>query len=190
MFRTKHVDQVAEVGDTQTVSRRFPASSLVGAIIGAALLVIGIVVLLRGDVTGSWTDPLVSILGLDHTPLLGLAEVATGALLLIAALTGSRPLLVFFSAAMMIFGVVVLVQHESLVDDLGVQSAHGYWALGLGALLLVVTLMSTDHIVEHRSVSTVQQADVVEPAAFAAPVQQVQQLQPTTTVDPLSDRRQ
>ncbi len=189
MFRTKHVDQVAEVGDTRTVSRQFPASSLVGALIGAAMLVVGIVVLLRGDVTGSWSDPMVSILGLDHTPLLGLAEVATGALLLIAALTGSRPVLMFFSAVMMIFGVVVLVQHESLVDDLGVQSAHGYWALGLGALLLVVTLVSTDRIVEHRSVATVQQADLVEPAAFAAPVAQVQPIQSVTTVDPLADQR-
>ena len=160
MFRTQHVDQVAEVaevGDVRTVSQRFAASSIVGALIGAALLVTGIVVLLRGDVTGSWKEPIVSILGLDHTPLLGLAEIVTGALLLIASFAGSRPVLMFFSALLMIFGVVVLIQHESLVDSLGVQSEHGWWALVAGGLLMLVTLVSTDRVVEHRSVATVQQ---------------------------------
>ena len=178
MFRTQHVDQVAEVGDVQTVSRRFPASSLVGALVGAALLVVGIVVLLRGDVTGSWRDPLVSVIGLDHTPLLGLGEIVVGALLLIAALAGSRPMMMFFAALMMVFGVVVVVQHESLVDDLGVQSAHGWWALALGALVLIVALMSTDDIVQRRRVTTVDQAVQAEPVVPVVPVQPVEQLAP------------
>jgi hypothetical protein len=182
MFRTHTVDQVAEVGDVQTVSRRFPASSLVGALVGAALLIVGIVVLLRGDLTGSVREPVVSVLGRDHTPLLGLGEIAIGALLLIAAFAGSRTVTMFFAAALMIFGVVVLVQHASLQDDLGVESAHGWWALALGGLVLLAALLSNDDIVQRRRVTTVDPAVPVD----QVPVQPVQ---PATTADPLADRR-
>lgn len=158
MFRShnvEQVEQVAEVGDVQTVSRRFPISSLVGAIIGAVLVVVGIVALLRGDVSGSWREPVVDVLGLDHTPLLGLGEIVVGALILIAALTRSRPVMLFFAAALMIFGFVVIIQNESLVDDLAVQPAHGWWALAIGALLLLVALLANDDIVQRRRVTTV-----------------------------------
>jgi hypothetical protein len=161
MFRSHHVEQVeqveqvAEVGDVQTINHRFPISSLVGAIIGAAMVVVGIVALLRGDVTGSWREPVVDVVGLDHTPILGLGEIVVGALILIAALVRSRPLMLFFAAALMIFGVVVVLQHESLVDELAVQRAHGWWSFAIGVLLLLVTLLASDDIVQRRRVTTV-----------------------------------
>jgi len=156
----RHVDPVDTRVDTvseRTVvrERTWSPASIAAVLVGAFLLVIGIVAMIRADVGNSFTAQTADVAGLPHTALLGVIEAAAGALLLLAGVSRSRGTVMFVSAAMVIFGIVILMEHESLQDDLGVESAHGWWAIGLGAGVLLIAVLApwtrTDHIERHET---------------------------------------
>jgi hypothetical protein len=66
----------------RTVTTPSMVLSLIG---GAALVILGIIAMLRGDFSDSWTEP-VDVAGITHTPLLGVIEIATGVVLILVAL--------------------------------------------------------------------------------------------------------
>jgi hypothetical protein len=158
----RHVDPVDVDTRVDTVEehvvvsdRTWSPAAIAAVIVGALLLVIGIVAMIRADVGSSFTAQHVDVAGLEHTALLGVIEAAAGALLLIAGASRSRGTVIFVSAAMVIFGVVILMEHESLTDDLGVDSTHGWWAIGLGGGLLLIAALTpwlrTEHVVRHET---------------------------------------
>jgi len=151
----RHVEPVDTSVDTVTEhtvvrGRTWSPTSIAAVIVGAFLLVIGIVAMIRADVGDSFTAQTVDVAGLSHTALLGVIEAAAGALLLIAGASRSRGTVIFVASALVIFGVIILMEHESLNDDLAVESAHGWWAIALGGvLLLIATLVPwarTEHV--------------------------------------------
>ena len=148
--------RVATVSEHTVVRERTWSPAAIAAVLaGAFLLVIGIVAMIRADVGDSFTAQTVDVAGLPHTALLGVIEAAAGALLLIAGVSRSRGTVMFVSAAMVIFGIVILMEHESLQDDLAVEPAHGWWAIGLGGAVLLIAALApwtrTDHTERHET---------------------------------------
>ena len=115
----------------------------IGALVaGIGLVIVGGMVLARVGFSDLQAET--QVLGLAHTPALGLLEIAAGALLLIAgAIPGaSRGLMSFVGAALLVFGVVIGVQPDTFSETLATTEAHG-WTFGiLGALLLILAMVS------------------------------------------------
>src|SRR5689334_12086068 len=85
------VAQTYERDSRSTVwSRSISPASILSIIIGAIFVIVGVVALLRGDLQGSLTDPMVKVAGLTHTPALGLIEIAIGAILMLGGAARSR----------------------------------------------------------------------------------------------------
>lgn len=139
--------QAEEVQEARTTvqERRWAFPSVVGIVstaIGAALVVIGIIVLLRGDVSGSWDRPVVQVAGLTHTPLLGAIEIAAGALIAFAGLMNSRGSVLFCATALAVFGAVVVIQPDQLHERLAVTRTHGWWSIAIAAALTLAALLT------------------------------------------------
>ena len=70
---------------------RFSPAQFVHAAIGVFLLVLGVVSMVRGDLSGDLTEPTFDVLGITHNAAIGIGEVVAGALLLLAATGPARP---------------------------------------------------------------------------------------------------
>src|SRR5262245_26834528 len=66
--------------------RRFTWGQVLIVLAGIASLVFGIAAIALAGLAGSITDPVVTVFGFDHTPLLGVIEVGAGVVLILAAL--------------------------------------------------------------------------------------------------------
>ncbi len=125
-----------------TVSRQsFSVAAVLGAIAGLALLVIGIIALLRGGLDGPIDEPVVSVMGFTHTPLLGLVEIAFGLLLLASAATASRSALTFLGLVAIVAGAVAIAEPEQLADRFAVERSLGWaWVIGGAAVAVAAWL--------------------------------------------------
>ena len=150
---------VDETNDVAVVEERHwwfpPLLGIVAAVVGGVLLVIGIIVVLRGGLGGPMDQPVVRAAGLTHTPLLGLIEIGAGVLIALAGLTDTKASVLFCAFALAVFGVVVIAQTDQLHRRLAVTSTHGWWAIGLAAVLVLATFISpeTTHTVQRRRVA-------------------------------------
>ena len=99
----------------------FAPGQLISLVVGVGFVALGIVAMVRAGIDGSFATPTVEVLGFTHTAWLGLAEVGTGVLLILAG-TGAwgRPLSVLVGAAMMICGVLIGAATSSMPEELAV----------------------------------------------------------------------
>lgn len=109
------------------------------ALIGAALAAVGIIVLVRTGVNETWYRPTTSIFDANHTPLLGLVEAATGAVLVLAALARMRLVTTLIGLAMAVAGVVAAIETSEWSRELAIED---WWAWTLAGVGLVVALLA------------------------------------------------
>jgi len=65
---------------------RFSPAAMAAGIVAVLLLVLGLIAVARGGLSGPITEPAVDVAGFSPTPLLGLIEAGTGLALLVCAL--------------------------------------------------------------------------------------------------------
>jgi hypothetical protein len=140
MFRrsTDTVDETARPVHT------WSPAQVVAFVIGAAAVVLGGIALTR---TGFHPDRLYdnerSVLSFHHTELLALVEIAFGVLMMVAALSpGGRGLMALLSAALLGFGIVVVVDwwQADFHHWLGVHDRNGWLFVIVGAVGLFSAL--------------------------------------------------
>lgn len=121
------------------VSRRwrFSPAGLIAAAIGAVLLVMGLIGLVRGDLVGSINDPLYNVAGFAHTPLLSVLEAGMGAVLLIFGLAGWLPGVLFAGAVMVVAAVVALFETSPLSSNLVIERSYSWLILVLGLITVL-----------------------------------------------------
>ena len=131
---------VEEVEVVESHSRFSPAQ-FIHAAIGTFLLIIGVIAMVRGDLSGDLTASTVDVLGIAHNAAIGIGEVVAGLLLLLAASgAGGRVLGVFVGIALVVFGAVLLGD-DGTVQDLGTEKALGWLAIVLGVIAAVAGLL-------------------------------------------------
>lgn len=123
---------------------RFSPAAVVAGLAGIVLLVMGLIAVAKGGLSGPLTDPVVDVFGFSHTPLLGLIEAATGLVLLLCALWGTRPSLIFMGTLIAIAGIVVVATPDSMASSLATESSYGWFLIVLGAVTAVVALAVPD----------------------------------------------
>jgi hypothetical protein len=117
-------------------------SMLLTMIAGTALVILGIVVLLRGDMSNSWTEPL-EVSGLAHAVLLGMIDVGVGVILLLLAF-GSASGRVGGGVLLAIGGAVLWIANSDLRADLGAPWGFGAAAVVTGAAIALLAMTEGD----------------------------------------------
>ena len=108
---------------------------------GILFLVFGGVAVVDGGLSAPVTDPVVKVFGFDHTPLLGLIELAAGALLVLSALAGSRRTSAVLAVALVIGGILILAQSDWIATHLTAQAEFGWVPIIAGAACLVALVL-------------------------------------------------
>lgn len=132
------VDQTVEPVATRTRQRSSMVApgQIVSLIAGAGLITVGIIALIRAELDGSLSTPVIEVLGYTHTAWLGIAEIGAGLLLLLAgASPAGRSVSVVLGAAMVIAGVLVRAEPSQMPDELGVEKAFGWPLIIVGAIV-------------------------------------------------------
>jgi hypothetical protein len=109
------------------------------ALVGAALVAIGVVVLVRTGVNSTWYRPTTSILDATHTPLLGVIEAGTGVALVLAAVGRLRFVTTIIGLAMAVAGVVAAIETSEWSRELAIED---WWAWTMAGVGLVVALLA------------------------------------------------
>jgi hypothetical protein len=135
-------DEVVEETSSRTA---WSPAQFVAGIIGIAAIAFGAIALAK---TGLNTDTLYhphkTVLGFSHTPLLALAEIGFGVLMLLSALTvGGRSFMALLSAAAIGLGIVVVADwwNARLYHWLGVTDRNGWMFIIVGAIGLVAAVL-------------------------------------------------
>ena len=119
----------------------FAPGQLVSMVVGGALVVLGTLALLRAGISEPLADPVVQVMGLDHTAWLGIGELALGLLLmLVGAGAWGRPLSILLGAAMIVAGVLVLAESGAMPDELALERDFGWLLIPLGALVALAAM--------------------------------------------------
>lgn len=128
---------------------RFDPASAITVLFGIALLILGLIALIRAGTDGDWSTPTVSVAGFDHTAILAVIEIGAGLLLMIAGFSTSRGASMFFATLLGIAAVVAAVQADSL-DDLAIESAFA-WLIVVGSVLVVLADVALPTVVDRRA---------------------------------------
>ncbi len=138
------IDQTVEpVVATRTRQRSsiVAPGQIVSLIAGAGLITVGILALIRAELGGSWSTPVVEVLGYTHTAWLGIAEIAVGLLLLLAGTSpGARAVSVLLGAAMVIAGVLVRAEPGQMPEELALEKAFGWPLIVVGAVVALAAI--------------------------------------------------
>ena len=127
------------VDEEHTVTERgFSAGQILILLAGAASLALGIVAVARTGLDGSLSQPVDTVLGWNHTALLGLFEIGAGALMILGGLrAGGRWLGGLAGLAAIAGGILILGRLEWTVDRLGAERDFGWVAIVIGAVAVV-----------------------------------------------------
>jgi len=132
---------VASARVRKAYSSHFEPDAIIAALVGLALLLVGLIAATRGGFDGEMSDPVVEVLGFTHTTTLGLIEVALGVALLIAGAIRSRSGALFFGAVLGVAGFVGAVQSESFTASLAIESSMAWLAVLAGVIVVLSALM-------------------------------------------------
>lgn len=154
-------DERATTGRTEYVedevvrTRSFSVGQAITLLVGAALTVLGIVALISTGIDTPLDQPVEEVIGFDHTPWLGIGEVAAGVLLLLSALRpGGKWLGTLVAVALIVFGVMVVANMDWTVEELGAEETFGWIPIIAGALVLAAAAMTPRR---HQTVTTTRE---------------------------------
>jgi hypothetical protein len=130
------VDERSTAPTRYSANRVWRALTLAAGVLGGAVLVVmGLLALARGDLEGSWSEPIVLVNGWPHSPLLGLLEVIAGAALITVSLSPSSELVV--GAIIAAFGAVALLEPQVLDDSLRFDPSHAWLIIAIGGVAVL-----------------------------------------------------
>jgi hypothetical protein len=140
---------------TRSVRRSYATSfapdSVVAAVVGLFLLLVGLLAITRAGFDGPLNSPVVSVLGFTHTTTLGLMEIIIGGCLLISGATRSRSAALFFGSVLGIASFVGAVQTESFQNNLALESGFA-WLLVFGGLAVVLAALLLPRYMQRTTV--------------------------------------
>jgi hypothetical protein len=130
----------------ERVKRRWPTSwgQVLILLSGVACLVFGVGAVILGGLAGSVTEPVVQVLGYDHTPLLGLIEVGAGVVLVICAFVpGGRWIAGPVGVAAIVGGALIVAELDWIQRNLAAEQRFGWVAIAIGAVAYLGAMVPT-----------------------------------------------
>jgi hypothetical protein len=124
-------------------TRVWSPAQIVVVAAGVLFIVFGALAVARGGLSGPVTTPVVQVFGFDHTPLLGLIELATGAVLVLAGLSPRGRTVSFLVGILLaIAGVLVLGQIDWVKSHLAAPASFGWMPLISGGVIVLALMVS------------------------------------------------
>jgi hypothetical protein len=153
------LEQRPWVAEEHAVSERGQSpGQLLILLAGAAALALGIVAVVRTGLDGSLSQPVDSVLGWNHTALLGLFEIGAGVLLILGGLrAGFRWFGGLVGLATIVGGILILGRMQWTIDRLGAERDFGWVAIVIGAVAVVGAAIPR---MRHRRATTVTRTDM------------------------------
>ena len=132
-------DQPVEVVRVRT----FSIGQVLALLTGAGLIALGVVALVQTGVDTPLSEPVEPVMGWDHTPWLGIFEIAAGALLVLFSLRpGGRWLVALVGAALIAGGVLILGEIDWTVDELKAEESFGWVPIVAGGIAILAALLT------------------------------------------------
>ena len=123
--------------------RTFSVGQVLAILTGAALIALGVVALVQTGVDTPLSEPVEPVMGWDHTPWLGIFEIAAGVLLVLFSLRpGGRWLVALVGAALIAGGVLILGEIDWTVDELKAEEGFGWVPIVAGGIAIVAALLT------------------------------------------------
>jgi hypothetical protein len=162
-------------------------ANVIAAIVGILAITLGVWALIK---TGLNTDhiftPTKEVLGLPHTPILALAEIGFGILLLFAAATGAFGtfLIAALGVASLAFGIIVLSDSWSEQVHRWTAADHdsGWLFILIGAVFVLAATLPL--LVSTRTVQTADETATTHEPVAAEPEATPVEHEPATVSDP------
>jgi hypothetical protein len=124
------------------VHRPFHIGNVLTIAGGAALAVIGIVALVRGDnLDSTWDEPVTTVLRIDQTPLIAALEIGAGAVLILLGLTGVRFLALIGTVGVAVGAAVAAIQPGRLETQYQLETWWAWTVAGVAAALALILLL-------------------------------------------------
>jgi hypothetical protein len=120
----------------------FAPGQIVSLVGGLVLVIVGLIALLRAGIDGSLDDPVVSVMGWDHSAWLGVVEVGVGVLLMVAGSgAAGRPLSILIGVLMVVAGVLILAEERARPEELGIEREFGWPVAIFGGVVALAALV-------------------------------------------------
>lgn len=124
-------------------TRSFSFGQLLTMLLGAALVVLGIFALIATGLDTPLDQPVESVIGYDHTPLLGIAEIVAGGLLLLFSVRpGGRWFVAIVGTALIVAGLVIFAELDWTTEELGAEQGYAWIPIVAGAAALLSSLLT------------------------------------------------
>jgi hypothetical protein len=121
--------------DAPVGRRQYTWGQVLIVLAGATALVFGIGAVGLGGLAGPVTAPVVDVFSFDHTPLLGLIEIAVGAVLVLTGLVrGGRWIAGPVGVATVVGGALVIAELEWVQTELAAQQRFGWVPVIVGTV--------------------------------------------------------
>lgn len=121
--------------DTGRTRRDYTWGQVLILLAGATAFVFGIGAVALGGLAGSVTAPVVEVFTFDHTPLLGLIEIAVGAVLVLTGLVrGGRWIAGPVGVATVVGGALVFAEVEWTQTELAADQQFGWVPVIVGSV--------------------------------------------------------
>jgi hypothetical protein len=124
-------------------TRAFSVGQLLSMLVGAALIVLGVFALIATGLDTPLDQPVESVMGYDHTPMLGILEVAAGALLVVFSLRpGGRWLVAIVGLALVLGGLLILGELDWTVENLAAEQGYAWIPIGAGLIAILAAVLT------------------------------------------------
>lgn len=144
-------EQIQEQDSATTVVReraywRSPGC-VVGGIAGLALVITGLVVILRARIDATLDTPTVVVFGMTHSAAVGLIEIVVGGLIVLSATSeATRSFMGGLGLLAIVGGVVGVAASDTIRQDLGYTPGTAWFLAACGLVAVIGSAMGAQFV--------------------------------------------
>lgn len=120
---------------------------VVGGVAGLALLITGLVAILRARIDATLDTPVVVVFGMNQSAAVGLIELVVGGLILLSASSeATRPFMGGLGLLAIVGGIVGVAASDTIRQDLGYTPGTAWFLAACGLVAVIGSAMGAQFI--------------------------------------------
>lgn len=148
---TANATPSGNISRDRTTIRSFSPGSIIAGLLGAFLVFVGAVALVKTGISSDVTQPLTTVFGITQSAGVALIEVVAGLILIVSAFDIGSPFMAGVVGVFAIaFGLAAAVASTQLQHDFGFGQSTGWFFVVWGAIALLAALLPAISHREHH----------------------------------------